>query len=307
MLADPSSDMPFCLCWANENWTRRWDGAEDEVLIAQAYRPEDDVELIRSLIPFIEDPRYIRVDGAPLVIVYRPQHLPDSEKSVRAWREYCASIGIPRIHVSCALTHHNWDYEKYGFDSGIEFPPHNVTEGNVASRLRFYRPFSGSCLDYSDVAEMYLSNTYGPERRVFRGVFPSWDNSPRRGDASTVILNGSPENYEYWLSQAIDRTRQEFPGVGSFVFINAWNEWAEGCHLEPDRIYGTRFLEATARAKSGSLIGYWSHSGIGSQYLNPPKRITYFRQRAVHRALLVLRRDGPRAFLSKARRKLLSG
>lgn len=266
MLSDPDSDMPFCLCWANENWTRKWDAAEHEILIAQKYRPEDDVEFIKSIIPFFRDPRYIRVNGAPLLIVYRPQHLPDSRKSISVWREYCASAGIPDIHVACALTHGNWDYRPYGFDSGVEFPPHNSVSvaPNLAHELSFYDAYEGYCLDYASIAEMYLAREYSSEFSCFRSVFPSWDNTARRGSISTVILNGTPENYEYWLSQAIRKSERDFPEDERLVFINAWNEWAEGCHLEPDRQYGHSFLEATAKAKYGSEMTGWTHVGVSS-------------------------------------------
>ena len=265
MLADPASDMPFCLCWANENWTRRWDAAEHEILIAQQYRPEDDLEFIKSLEPFLRDPRYIRIDGRPLVIVYRPQHLPDSAKSVQIWRDYCRVAGIGEIHTACALTHGNWDYRAYGFDSGVEFPPHNMNSANLAPELDFLTEYSGYCPDYSTIAEMYLANEYGPEKSVFRGVFPSWDNTARRGNNGTVILNGTPENYEHWLSSAVARTQRDFPGQDRPVFINAWNEWAEGCHLEPDRKYGHAFLDATRRAKAGIVTGGWAQVGATRQ------------------------------------------
>lgn len=262
MLADPESDMPFCVCWANENWTRRWDAAEHEILIAQAYRPNDDQEFIEGLIPMFRDPRYILVDGAPLLIVYRPQHLPDSRNSVAIWRKACADAGIPRIHVACALTHGNWDHKVYGFDSGVEFPPHNMKAVNRATCLPFFDKYEGYCPDYQDVAEMYLSRSYSEQDSGFRAVFPSWDNTARRGANGTIILNGTPENYEYWLATAIRKTRQDFPAQERLLFINAWNEWAEGCHLEPDRRYGHAFLEATARAKDGSLIEGWTHTGV---------------------------------------------
>ena len=99
MLADPKSDMPFCICWANENWTRRWDAAEHQILIAQNYTDEDDLNFIKDLIPLITDARYIKIDGAPFIIVYRPQQLPNSNKTLDVWREYARSVGIEKLQV----------------------------------------------------------------------------------------------------------------------------------------------------------------------------------------------------------------
>lgn len=280
MLADAQSDMPFCLCWANENWTRRWDAAEQEVLIAQKYQLTDDVEFIKSLVPFFKDPRYIRVDGAPLLVVYRPQHLPDPRNSIEIWRRYCADNGIPNLHVACALTHGNWDHRPYGFDSGVEFPPHNMRAANRAADLAFFAPFEGYCPDYCDIAEMYLGRTYNDANSGFRGVFPSWDNTARRGTRGTVVLNGTPENFEFWLSEAIRKTTEEYPGRERLLFINAWNEWAEGCHLEPDRKFGHRFLEAVARAKAGSVHVNWAHIGVQIEAKSDAKiqgSITHFK------------------------------
>ncbi len=250
MLADPESDMPFCLCWANESWTRRWDAADHEVLIEQKYLPEDDLAFIKSLVPFFEDPRYIRVDGKPFLIVYRPQHLPDARKSSQIWRDHCRSIGIGEIHICAALTHGNVDYEQYSFDSGVEFPPHNVGVRNVNRDITFHAPFRGNVMQYADVARFYLEREY-PGPRVFRTVFPSWDNTARTKDRALVVLNGVPDNYEYWLSTTIDRTLRSQAVGEQLVFVNAWNEWAEGCHLEPDRWFGHGFLQATQNAKNG--------------------------------------------------------
>lgn len=265
MLADPEMDMPFCLNWANENWTRRWDAAEHEVLIAQDYRPEDDLEFIKSIEPFFRDERYIRIDGAPFLMVYRPQHMPDSRKSLQVWRDYCASIGFPKIHLACALVRDNWDYEKYGFDSGVEFPPHGIRVPNHAPNIAFSDEYTGLCAEFSDVAEQYLAHQYGPDNNVFRCVCPSWDNTARVGARALVLLNGTPENYQTWLSRALQQTAEEFPGQERLVFINAWNEWAEGCHLEPDRAYGRQFLEATLAAEKGVPMRGWPHTGIPAE------------------------------------------
>lgn len=246
MLADKSSDMPFCLCWANENWTRRWDAAEHEVLIAQKYLQDDDVNFIKSLLPFFADCRYIRVDDKPLLIVYRPQHLPDPRGSVKVWREYCRASGLGEIFICAALTHGNENYIEYGFDAGVEFPPHNLKIGNANSEMDFYSPFRGNVMKYEEVARSYLSRTY--HGRIFKTVFPSWDNTARTNDRALVVLNGVPDNYEFWLGRTIDLS---INNKEELVFVNAWNEWAEGCHLEPDRIYGQKFLEATLRVKQG--------------------------------------------------------
>lgn len=249
MLADPESDMPFCLCWANENWTRRWDGADQEILIAQEYLPDDDLNFIKSLVPFFQDKRYIRVDGKPYFIVYRPQHLPDPPKTAEIWREYCRSIGLGEIHISAALTHGNEDYRQFGFDSGVEFPPHNLRIGNINDQVEFHEMFIGNLMQFASIAQFHLDKVYD-NVRVFKTVFPSWDNTARTKERALVVLNGTPENYEYWLASTIDQVKQTGKS-DELVFINAWNEWAEGCHLEPDRWFGHRFLQATLNAKTG--------------------------------------------------------
>lgn len=281
MLADPESDMPFCLCWANENWTRRWDAKEKELLIAQRHEPQDNLEFIKSLEPYLTDPRYIKVDGAPLIVVYYPQNLDEPKKAMRVWREYCASIGIPQIHIACALTHGNWSYKAYGFDSGVEFPPHNIKVPNLGSELSFYEKFNGFCVDYADVAEFHLDLDHDTEfSSVFRTVYPSWDNTARRKSRALFNLNGTPENYQTWLGRTIEKTKADYPNEDRLVFINAWNEWAEGCHLEPDQKHGHGFLEATLAAKNGTFNPEWTHRGIPAECENAPKSIEYARTKA---------------------------
>jgi lipopolysaccharide biosynthesis protein len=263
MLHDPESDMPFCLCWANENWTRRWDGADREILIAQEHLPNDDIEFIRSVIPFFNDSRYIRLEGAPFLIVYQPQRLPDPRKSARVWREYCEKAGIGPIHLCAALTNDNEDYEQFGFDSGLQFPPHNCRCENVNDAIDFYTPFHGRAVEYANFAQWYLDRTY-ESANVFRTVSPCWDQTARVGSRAFLAINGTPANYEYWLAETLRRTADRF------VFINAWNEWAEGCHLEPDRRFQKQFLDATLKAKTGTSPKT-SFEDIGAPKLAGPR------------------------------------
>jgi len=250
MLTDTESDMPFCLCWANENWTRRWDAADEEILIKQNYVPENDLNFIKSLMPYFMDERYIKIDGRLFLVVYRPQAIPNVRNVVRDWRDYCRSIGLGEIHLCAALTHGNESYVKFGFDSGVEFPPHNLREqGNINHLISFFNKFKGSVLQYAAIAQDYLGRSY-PEVNVFKTVFPSWDNTARTNDRAVVVLNGTPDNYEYWLSETINSVKQSNV-KDQIIFINAWNEWAEGCHLEPDRKFSNGFLLATLNATQG--------------------------------------------------------
>ena len=256
MLADPQSDMPFCLCWANENWTRRWSGDEQEILIEQRYLPEDAKKFAHDIARYLIDPRYIRCNGVPLLVIYRPQQIPDIHNVVRIWREQFRSEGVGEVHLSAALTHNNFDYEQFGFDSGVEFPPHNralLGVGSANQEVDFHEPFKGAAIKYQELATAYLNRDLAG-KRIFRGVFPAWDNTARSGSRAQIFLGSSPENYATWLFQAIKRGCQDdYPG-SRFVFINAWNEWAEGCHLEPDQKYQRRYLEATLLAKSGGPV-----------------------------------------------------
>ena len=246
--ADPTADLPFCLCWANENWTRRWDASEHEILLAQIYSPEGDIAFITDLLRFFRDSRYLRIDNKPVLVVYRPQQLPDAPATVARWRKIGRDAGIGEIYLIAALTHGNWAFEELGFDAGVEFPPHDVGTLNRAHQLKSVVPLEGLVVRYGDVAERYLANNYR-NRLVYRGIYPSWDNTARLQARALITLDATPENYERWLHRATNLTLRERASGNRLLFINAWNEWAEGCHLEPDRKFGLAFLEATLRVK----------------------------------------------------------
>lgn len=252
-LADKSARMPFCLSWANENWTRRWDGAEQHMLISQNYEPGYEISFIESVVPFFRDDRYLRVDGRPILLVYRPQQLPNPAQAVETWREHCRKIGIGEIHLVAALTHGNLDYESLGFDAGVEFPPHNMVVENINREVTTFDSFRGMFVDYADVAGTYLGRDYR-DKKIYRTVVPSWDNTARIGDRAVAMLAATPDNYERWLRAATSRTMVERAPNERLVFINAWNEWAEGCHLEPDRKFGRAFLDATLRVKESKSV-----------------------------------------------------
>jgi len=241
-------DLPFCLCWANENWTRRWDGAEHELLVGQVHSEESDAAFIRDVLPLLKDPRYIRVGGAPLLAVYRVGLLPNPKRTTEIWREAADAAGLSGLHLCAVQSFGLTDPRPFGFDAAIEFPPHNVLTDDISSELKGLVPgFKGKVVDYRAWVDHALSQPRPPYRQ-YRGVMPSWDNTARRGKTASVFHHATPRRYELYLRAIVAETEATLPPDERLVFINAWNEWAEGTYLEPDQRHGYALLEATARA-----------------------------------------------------------
>jgi len=136
VLESGKPDFPFCICWANENWSRRWDGSEQEILVEQLHNEQTDVDFIRDVIPLFRDPRYIRIKGAPLLIIYRVSLIPEPSKTAARWREICAESGFPDIHLCMSETFGLTEPRQYGFDSSVQFPPHGVAAPSVSGRVQ---------------------------------------------------------------------------------------------------------------------------------------------------------------------------
>lgn len=253
-LDDPSLDLPFCLCWANENWTRRWDGLENDILIAQEYSNDDDLAFISHIAQYMRDARYIRVDGKPLLTVYRPSLLPDAAATARRWRDWCRANGIGEIFLACTQSFETVDPGIYGFDAAIEFPPNNSAPPNITDRMvPAGSAFSGHVFDWS-IFEERSRNLATPGYAVYRSVCPSWDNTPRRKANSIVFANSSPAGFRSCLENVIRDTRRRISRADErLIFVNAWNEWGEGAHLEPDARRGYAWLQAVRDALEAQL------------------------------------------------------
>jgi lipopolysaccharide biosynthesis protein len=243
-------DMNFCLCWANENWTRTWDGDDKSVLMEQKYSLGDEESFIASLAPYLKDRRYIKVKGKPLLIVYRAKELPDPKKTFNKWRALVKDYGVDDLHI-CAVDFYDIsDPGEVGADALVEFPPHkfNGPQNHPEIMPKILNPnFAGGVVDYSKIILQSLYRD-SPKFKLYRGVIPSWDNTARRQDNPTIVINATPSLYREWLSYLRAYTRQHLDEDDGFIFINAWNEWGEGCHLEPDLRWEFKYLEATYRS-----------------------------------------------------------
>ena len=303
-LNNPQLDFRFCLCWANENWTRRWDGLDHEVLIAQAHSPDDDLAFIKDIDTALRDQRYIRVNGRPLLIVYRPGLLPDPKATAQRWRDYCTKSHLDGLYLVAVQAFETEDPRPLGFDAAVEFPPHKLGAGApvVNSQVEIVNPnYQGIICDYSYLVESAKKFSRA-DFTLFRGVCPSWDNEARKPGRGMTYQNSAPALYQGWLAEACRFAAKESDPDKRLVFINAWNEWSEGAYLEPDRRYGYAYLQATANALKGFAksadpgleIVFVSHdaANAGAQRLLVTL-IAWLRDTKGIRPKIILRHGGP--------------
>ena len=296
-LADRSVDFPFCLMWANENWTRRWDGSEQEVLISQDWRPADEAALLDTFARHFRDPRYIRIGGRPLLMIYRAAAIPDCAATLARWREAFRRHHGEAPLLVMAQSFGAADPRPFGFDGAVEFPPHKLVNGlptRNAGLDWFDDAAAGQVYDYADVAAASLAEPPAPFPLI-RTAVPGWDNDPRRQGNGLVLHGATPAAYQDWLAALVQRAAAQ-PFLGErLVCVNAWNEWAEGAYLEPDLHYGGAWLNATARAIAPSasragpllLVGHDAFPA-GAQLLLLQLGRTLRRQCGVEVAFLLL-------------------
>ncbi len=253
-LADPSIDIGFCLNWANENWSRRWDGNDQEVLLEQTYDPAGEADFAADVCRHFVDPRYLRVGDRPLFIFYRPGLVPDIAGRLARFRQHCQDrIGV-NPYVLMVQGFGSEDPRPWGFDGAIEFPPHKLgVDLPQVDYQDVYDPrFLGTYCSYDALVERSLA-VESPDFDLIRTVVPNWDNEARKPGRGFGFVGSTPLKYERWLARMIDHARAH-PAAGqrALVFVNAWNEWAEGAYLEPDVHYGHAYLNATRRAVCGA-------------------------------------------------------
>lgn len=250
-------DLPFCLAWANESWTRTWLGRGD-ILQEQRYSDEDDRQHARWLARAFADERYIRVRGRPLFLVYRPTDLPDPRRTADTLREECSreSIAEPYlvgINAWCSDT----DCRTLGFDGTLDFEPQlgnlpdydvdGLSLAKLQRNLRLgIRSATIKAYDYADARRLMGRRRSTYDFPFYPSIVVAWDSTPRRGNRGIVLVDATPERLEMGLETFVDEAEAK-PQEDRLVFLNAWNEWAEGNHLEPDVKYGRSRLEAVRR------------------------------------------------------------
>ena len=254
-----AADFPFMLCWANENWTRRWDGDESDVLMKQEHGPEDNKNVFEDLCRYFRDPRYRKIDGKPVLVIYRPAIMPDVKAMVEQWRELAVEAGFPGIYLVATTAFGFTDPGAIDFDAICEFPPHGVVAGEITEEVSLLNPtFSGHVYQYDDVVDDCIGRLQAQEpakTAYFPGVMASWDNEARKPGRGNVFWGATPARFAYWLKSAVEWSRKTQRASERLVFINAWNEWGEGTYLEPDRQLGYAYLSAVSSVREEEHTG----------------------------------------------------
>jgi lipopolysaccharide biosynthesis protein len=254
VLESGEPDFPFLICWANEPWTRNWDGLNRDILLPQTYDPGWTRRFARDIAPLLRDRRYFRLDGKPMLLIYRIGHIPEASAAVRELRLALSEEGISEVHLSAAWI---WfpeeadlpaDPRLLGLDAYFEVPPHRLPSQPLQpSPPGLSGEFAGQLYDYNRTVTIALDRLDEPiEGRRHRGVTVAWDSTARKGLRAAVLHGATPANFRRWLRGTVAHERRQ--DCERVVFINAWNEWAEGTYLEPDGDFGCGWLEAVASA-----------------------------------------------------------
>ena len=246
MLNNKKNKINYCFTWANENWTRRWDGLDDDVLISQNYNLKDSENMFDHLTKYFKDDRYIKINGCPVFCIYRPNLIPHIKKMLSTWRKKSKEIGFPGLYLLAINSFNNQDFLELDFDGAIEFPPHNLKLSSQNDNFKTNKDFNGNIYSYDEAFDQSLQQKYRNDK-TFRSVMLNWDNTARKKNNASIFSDFSIQKYSQWLDFACNNVFQNkyILEDEKFVFINAWNEWAEGTYLEPDNKFGYAALTAT--------------------------------------------------------------
>ena len=236
-LENKDIDFPFLLIWANENWSRNWDGGNRKILMQQNYKINDPQNFIKDIQIYLRDDRYIKINEKTVIGIYKPLKIPQLKETLSIWRKEAKKIGIGELYILISLNMDNVSmFKSFNFlDAAYDFPPRNI--------FKFHNYYY-SYLIYKNKNFINLTNDFP----VFRGSMLEWDNTSRRGTKSIVFKEYSPEKFYLLNKIIIEYTRSHYNESNRFIFINAWNEWGEGTYLEPDDKYGYSSINSLSKA-----------------------------------------------------------
>lgn len=252
---------PFMLCWANGSWTRTWEG-NNNILMEQTYSHEDDIKHIQKLISYFRSSNYIKINNRPVFAICRTESMPNPQKTSELWRKEVKKAGFDDLYlIRFEMFEGGYDAQSIGFDAAADFQPDwnnfpipkDYYIKKIARKLKIKLPakYNQNIYDYNQIVDTMINRASSPYK-LYPCVTPGWDNSPRKKEGATIFVNSTPLKFKEWTAQTIENF-QPFSEQENFLFINAWNEWAEGNHLEPCQKWGTAYLEVLQEALNSDI------------------------------------------------------
>ena len=263
LLENPDIDINYCVCWANETWTKAWAQHSREVLIEQTYSGKKEWENhFNYLLPFFKDKRYIFHNSKPVVVIYRPEQIKDLEQMLLYWNKRAQDNGFEGLCFMSQQSEydHKNDPAGYLFDNTIQYQPDRAMKINQVQLPMLIKRFlcrvslklgirttkyTTYTFNYDKMWKIVL-DTQPEDEKSIPGAFIDWDNTPRYKERARIFDGYSPEKFEKYLEKQIIHARNDYKK--DMIFIFAWNEWGEGGYLEPDEKYGYKGLEAIKTA-----------------------------------------------------------
>lgn len=274
VLQSGKPDFPFCLCWANHDWTNKtWKRGKslrkDSTIMKVTYSHEDDVAHFHALLPAFKDPRYIKVDGKPLFVIWAPRSLPNPKEFIDTWQQLAKENGLKGIHfvgqtdnagkglagekLNFYATDKAADYYKDILDRGFDAVMSSgfrrasaLYQGRIKMMWHIFRVrtafATATRMDY----EKFMKNYYVKEdnwENVYPTLLPQWDRTPRAGEKAEILTNATPKAFARTIKEALDIIKDK-EAEHQIVFLKAWNEWGEGNYVEPDQTFGHGWLDA---------------------------------------------------------------
>ena len=258
-LKNSNINFRFLLIWANENWTKKWDGKDQDIFMKQEYKLNDPINYIKDIKKYVIDKRYIKIEDKPILGLYEPNKIPNLRETMDIWREKSRQYGIGDIFILiCINNNKTQDFQNLNiFDATYEFPPRNSFQNHrIANKHTFI---------YSEL--LYKSRDLNEEKAdfkrlpFFRGSMIEWDNCPRMNNCE-IFDHYSPEQFYIYNKIIVEWTKNHYYKYLRFIFINAWNEWGEGSYLEPDNKYGYASINSLSKALFN--ISYIENYNLGS-------------------------------------------
>ncbi len=262
VLRSGQPDFPFCFCWANQTWTGIWHGSPERILIEQTYPGYGDHKLhFDVLLEAFTDERYLKIDGKPIFLIYRPKELPESKNVIAFWKEMALKAGLKGLYVIGVSEQPEWNPNEYGFDASmVQRLPSRKKWVSKRHPIKWfmnkYHQITHKPAIYSYKDELPETITPSDSGIIkYPCIIPNWDNTPRCGEEGLVLHESTPEFFRTKLRELLRETKK-IPCEHNLIFIKAWNEWAEGNHLEPDHRFGMQYLRVVREevSRNGQIL-----------------------------------------------------